>query len=249
MAGLLRAAFAVSGGSPARTAAFRAGQNLHSGRSLAGCSPSARRSRRRPRARSLRRARRQDRAARASRRAPRNRGRRRPASPPAARDASAIEADRTCATFIWSNSTPPKTCPFATSFDRILVDAPCSGTGHPRAPPGNSLAASAGATARVSSLAGEYSFESAGQPCAGGKLVYSTCSLEPEENEEVVAEACAKTNLMRRVASFAVAASFEKLSRARNPAHETYWMIPGQFRTFPGEQATDGFFAAVLERQ
>ncbi len=109
---LLRAAFAVSGGSPAATAAFRAGQNLHPGRGLAGCRTSARRSRRRPRARSLRRSRRQDHAARASRRAPGNRGRRRPASPPAARDASATASGSDLATFNWRISTPPKNCLF-----------------------------------------------------------------------------------------------------------------------------------------
>jgi 16S rRNA (cytosine967-C5)-methyltransferase len=77
--------------------------------------------------------------------------------------------------------------PFAARFDRILVDAPCSGTGtlarHPeikwKLTPGD-----------LEDLAGRQRaiLEQALRVLApGGRLVYSTCSLEPEENEGAVA--------------------------------------------------------------
>jgi 16S rRNA (cytosine967-C5)-methyltransferase len=79
--------------------------------------------------------------------------------------------------------------PFARGFDRILVDAPCSGTGtlgrNPEIKwrlkptdlddlPRRQTALLVNARALLNS---------------GGILVYSTCSLEPEENEQVIAEA------------------------------------------------------------
>ena len=75
--------------------------------------------------------------------------------------------------------------PFARRFDRILVDAPCSGTGtlgrNPeikwRLTPGD-----------LDDLQGRQSALLANALAAlapGGLLVYSTCSLEPEENEGV----------------------------------------------------------------
>lgn len=79
-----------------------------------------------------------------------------------------------------------KPLPFSLGFDRILVDAPCSGTGtlarNPeikwRLKPSdiNDLQARQTAILR----------HALAQLAPGGKLVYSTCSLEPEENQDVV---------------------------------------------------------------
>jgi len=77
--------------------------------------------------------------------------------------------------------------PFASeSFDRVLVDAPCSGTGTLRANPEirwrlapEDFAKFAEQQKRIVSRAVEVL-----KP--GGRLVYSTCSVEPEENEEVI---------------------------------------------------------------
>src|SRR5580698_4290636 len=79
--------------------------------------------------------------------------------------------------------------PFAGRFDRILVDAPCSGTGTLGRNPEakwrfNPFDLSDLQTRQIALL------KNAGEWLApGGLLVYSTCSLEPEENEEVVAAA------------------------------------------------------------
>jgi 16S rRNA (cytosine967-C5)-methyltransferase len=77
--------------------------------------------------------------------------------------------------------------PFAPgSFDRVLVDAPCSGTGTLRANPeirwrlaSTDFANFAQQQKRIVSRAVEVL-----KP--GGRLVYSTCSVELEENEEVI---------------------------------------------------------------
>jgi len=78
--------------------------------------------------------------------------------------------------------------PFGRQFDRILVDAPCSGTGtlgrNPEIKWRLKAEDLAGFARRQRAL-----LENARAVLApGGRLVYATCSLEPEENEDVVAE-------------------------------------------------------------
>jgi 16S rRNA (cytosine967-C5)-methyltransferase len=137
--------------------------------------------------------------------------------------------------------------PFSQPFDRILIDAPCSGTGtlsrNPeirwRLKPEDLENAHRNQTAMLSNaLAAAASF--------GGaiRVVYSTCSLEPEENEDVVAEALSQTRGWQ--ATSGKAALRPHLRQAE--AAEQLFGAEGFFRTFPPEQGTDGFFAAVMER-
>ncbi len=85
------------------------------------------------------------------------------------------------------------------------------------------------------------------QVASGRCVIYSTCSLEKEENEDVIAAALAGTN------SFRVLGCREELERLRTSG-ELIWqdvdsLCRGPFlRTIPGIHPCDGFFAAVVQK-
>ena len=77
--------------------------------------------------------------------------------------------------------------PFRTHFDRILVDAPCSGTGTLARNPEIKWRLQPSDLSRFSILQRSVLQHAFDLLKPNGRLVYSTCSLEPEENEDVVA--------------------------------------------------------------
>jgi 16S rRNA (cytosine967-C5)-methyltransferase len=77
--------------------------------------------------------------------------------------------------------------PFRAKFDRILVDAPCSGTGTLGRNPEIKWRTTVDDVQRFPGLQRQILANAVQYLKPGGRLVYSTCSLEPEENEEVVA--------------------------------------------------------------
>lgn len=134
--------------------------------------------------------------------------------------------------------------PVAGDFDRILVDAPCSGTGtlagNPEIRWRLRLEDLTDFQRRQTKLL-SHALE---RLAPAGRLVYSTCSLEPEENEQVVSAVLASRRDVR--CGTAVAALAPHLNERVRP--ESLFGADTYFRTFPPEQETDGFFAAVLER-
>jgi 16S rRNA (cytosine967-C5)-methyltransferase len=134
--------------------------------------------------------------------------------------------------------------PFERRFDRILVDAPCSGTGtlarHPEIRWQLRSDDLADLHARqvlllknaVANLAPE------------GRLIYSTCSLEPEENEFVVNEA-----LEGSQGQFRVVTPGSTLQRILREGVTQASLIDTNnfFRTCTSIHGTDGFFAAAIE--
>lgn len=134
--------------------------------------------------------------------------------------------------------------PFAVDFDRILVDAPCSGTGtlarNPeirwRLKPEDLADLHRCQVALVRSALEHLS--------SGGTLLYSTCSLEPEENESVIQEILRDCPAVRQEpikipqAFLAAAASAENLTEDHI-----------SFHAFPPLYHTDGFFAALLAQK
>jgi 16S rRNA (cytosine967-C5)-methyltransferase len=76
--------------------------------------------------------------------------------------------------------------PFTTKFDRILIDAPCSGTGTLGRNPEIKWRIQPSDIARFPTLQRAILDQALPFLALGGRLVYSTCSLEREENEEVV---------------------------------------------------------------
>jgi 16S rRNA (cytosine967-C5)-methyltransferase len=137
--------------------------------------------------------------------------------------------------------------PFARPFDRILVDAPCSGTGTLSRHPEIRWRLRAEQLPEFHALQVAMLSSALAQLAPAGWLVYSTCSLEPEENEQVVEEAIAGAPAIERVAAEAIANALEAHA---TPGIDPHKLIDpaGQFRTSPAEHKTDGFFAAVLRR-
>jgi 16S rRNA (cytosine967-C5)-methyltransferase len=76
--------------------------------------------------------------------------------------------------------------PFARTFDRVLVDAPCSGLGTIRRDPDIRWRRTASELPRLAEQQVDLLMRGANTVRPGGRLVYATCSSEPEENDSVV---------------------------------------------------------------
>lgn len=138
--------------------------------------------------------------------------------------------------------------PFGDVFDRILVDAPCSGTGTLSRHPEIRWRLRPEQLVELHRLQVRILANALASLAPKGRLVYSTCSLEAEENEEVIAEALAAAPAMRPVPTSGIARA---LAPHLVPGCEPPALVDGSgcFRTFPGEQPADGFFAAAIERR
>ena len=120
------------------------------------------------------------------------------------------------------------------SFDRVLVDAPCSGTGTLRRNPEIRWRISPADIEEMRARQTRLLDNAASAVKPGGRLIYSTCSVEPEENEEVV-RTFLENN--KRFELGALALDSKLLTS------------PGLARTWPHRQGTDGFFICALERK
>jgi 16S rRNA (cytosine967-C5)-methyltransferase len=85
------------------------------------------------------------------------------------------------------------------------------------------------------------------QLAPGGRAVYSTCSLELEENEAVVEEVLGRENGYRLLDC---RGELERLKSSGELAiDDVEGLLSGPYlRTIPGKQRCDGFFAAAIER-
>jgi 16S rRNA (cytosine967-C5)-methyltransferase len=119
---------------------------------------------------------------------------------------------------------------FKNSFDKILVDAPCSGTGvirrHPEGKWNKSLSLIR-SNQKIQKELLKVCYELL-KP--GGILVYSTCSLEKEEGEDVF--------------SFALKIGFKELVPSNLPQKLQNRVKNSYFRVFPHKDNMDGFFYA-----
>ncbi len=122
-------------------------------------------------------------------------------------------------------------------FDAVLLDAPCSATGTIRRHPDIPVLRTRGDVARHAGRQARLLGAAAGLVAPGGTVVYSVCSLEPEEGERVVDAACGG-GLAR-----------EPADAAGLPAEAT---AAGDLRTLPCAMAErggmDGFFVSRLRR-
>jgi 16S rRNA (cytosine967-C5)-methyltransferase len=120
------------------------------------------------------------------------------------------------------------------SFERVLVDAPCSGTGTLRHNPEIRWRISAPDIVELSDRQRQILTEASKVVKPGGRLIYSTCSVEPEENEAVARA------FMQRIPDFELAQLATK---------ETFITPTGAARTWPQRYDTDGFFIAAFTRK
>ncbi|PZP92432.1 MAG: SAM-dependent methyltransferase [Variovorax paradoxus] len=133
----------------------------------------------------------------------------------------------------------------AGKMDRVLVDAPCSGTGTLRRHPDlkwrqNQVAVDALAAIQLAVL------QSAARLLKpGGRLVYATCSLLTQENEAIAAAFSAAQP------TFVPVPVAQELARLKVAGPQTLCAgDDGRFlRLWPHRHATDGFFAAIWQRQ
>jgi 16S rRNA (cytosine967-C5)-methyltransferase len=122
-------------------------------------------------------------------------------------------------------------------YDRILVDAPCSGLGTLRSHPEIKWNRSEANIKQLSGLQQETLRQSAARLKSGGVLVYSTCTLSLTENEEVVEK------FLRNCDKFILEDAANHLPEpATNLVHQGYFMA------WPHRHGTDGFFAARLRK-
>jgi 16S rRNA (cytosine967-C5)-methyltransferase len=135
-------------------------------------------------------------------------------------------------------------------FDLILCDVPCSGTGTLARNPEIRHLLRAEDLQRQSTRQRAILSSALRHLAPGGRLVYSTCSLEPEENEHVV-EAIASEAGSTRVPIEPIIANLASAKILSQDAaeHLSYTAVRnGALRTLPGVHGCDGFFAVVLER-
>jgi 16S rRNA (cytosine967-C5)-methyltransferase len=140
-----------------------------------------------------------------------------------------------------------QTLPFRGGFDRILVDAPCSGTGTLARHPEIRWRLGADHLAEFHLLQCQLLETALAVVAPGGRLVYSTCSIEPEENENVVDEVLRDARSIRRVETSEAAQILEPYLAPGVSTSELFG-VDRYFRTLPAVRHTDGFFAAILQK-
>ncbi len=117
-------------------------------------------------------------------------------------------------------------------FDRILVDAPCSGTGTLRRRPEIAMRLALEDVERLASLSEQILRQAAAHLAADGRLVFVVCSVLSRECEEVV----------ERVADILQPVAFDAPEVLERFGEVTQW------RLLPSRDETDGFFAACFRR-
>lgn len=128
-------------------------------------------------------------------------------------------------------------------FDCVLVDAPCTGTGTWRRRPDAKWRLKPAALAGRQKQQREVLAQGSQMVKPGGRLVYVTCSVLPEENEAQIAAFLASNSDFR-----AVAASQVWAETLGGEAPATAGGAPEFLLLSPARHGTDGFFIAVLER-
>jgi 16S rRNA (cytosine967-C5)-methyltransferase len=146
------------------------------------------------------------------------------------------DAGRLGATIVTTHAGNTTTLPesFRGAFDRVLLDAPCSGLGTLRRNPEIRWRIVPHELEKSMSLQKRLLRKAADCVKPGGRLVYSVCTVTPEENESVVADLLATRPEFKTIPPEGIPPELIDAD--------------GFFRTFPHRHGTDGFFGAVFIR-
>ncbi len=129
-------------------------------------------------------------------------------------------------------------------FDRVLVDAPCSGTGAWRRNPDARWRLATSNLVNLKATQDGVLDQAAPLVKPGGRLIYATCSLLPEENSERIAQFLARNDAFRVLPVADVwRAQLSPLGSGEAPTSEDFLTLT------PARHGTDGFFVAILERK
>ncbi len=138
--------------------------------------------------------------------------------------------------------------PLEGGFDRVLADVPCSGTGTLARNPEIKWRLNPEDLGELHTKQVAILRAALQQLAPGGRAVYSTCSLEPEEDQDVISE------VLKENPEFTLLDCRPELERLRSDG-ELAWSDADSLRdgphlhTLPGTHPCDGFFAAILERK
>jgi 16S rRNA (cytosine967-C5)-methyltransferase len=141
---------------------------------------------------------------------------------------------------------------FKDEYDLVLCDVPCSGTGTIARNPEIRHRLKPEDIARHHERQVTILQSTMGAVAKGGHLLYATCSLEPEENEQVIDECMASVTGFRLVPlQKSLAALVDRGGCGTESAAELErtGFRDGFLRTIPGVHPCDGFFAAMLVRE
>jgi 16S rRNA (cytosine967-C5)-methyltransferase len=128
-------------------------------------------------------------------------------------------------------------------FDRVLVDAPCTGLGTWRRAPEARMRYGEADMAEMTALQDRILSSAARLTKPGGRLIYVTCSLLPEENEDRVNALLARRDDYRIVPIATVwSETVTAIGGPECPESKDFLSLT------PERHGTDGFFVAVLER-
>jgi 16S rRNA (cytosine967-C5)-methyltransferase len=136
-------------------------------------------------------------------------------------------------------------------YDLILCDVPCTGTGTIARNPEIRFRVNEDAIARQHDRQVQILSAALNGVASGGRLLYSTCSLEAEENEAVVTECVAKQSVFRLDS---LEEDVKRLAREGFISENGSALLrqhairDGFLRTLPGTMQCDGFFTALLVR-
>ncbi len=140
-----------------------------------------------------------------------------------------------------------QTLPTSLPFDRVLADVPCSGTGTLARNPEIKWRIKPEDIAQLQQRQSAILRSALAQLAPAGRVIYSTCSLEKEENEDVVKKVLADNPSFRLLDCLTELERLQASRELRWPDPESLTRGP-YLGTIPGIHPCDGFFTAVLEK-